>query len=131
METATSAKKKTLLIVDDEDYLVSFLEKLLIGEGYNVLTARNGKEAVDIYQANSEGIDLILMDITMPVMSGIEAYIEISKQDPSIPILLMSAYSRESLNCLGYPHFIQKPMHPTNLFEAIRQTIEGYASCSP
>jgi len=129
MQSDTLAKT-TVLLVDDETDLVSFLEKLLNSEGFNVLTAQNGRQAVDLYESNADSIDLILMDITMPVMNGIEAYIKISERDPRVPILLMSAYSQESLNCLEYPHFIQKPMHPTQLFEAIRKTIEEYASCS-
>ena len=129
--TSTTAKgQKTILLVDDEDYLVLFLGKLLSGEGYNLITASNGRQAVDILEANPGGIDLVLMDITMPVMSGIEAFFEISRLDQNMPILLMSAYSRESLNCLGYPHFIQKPMLPAELFNAIRQTIVEFASCS-
>ena len=130
MNPIVDEDKKTILVVDDEDSLAIFLEKLLKSEGYNVFTASNGKEAVEIYKTNKENIDLVLMDVTMPIMTGLEAHREITQFDPCAPILLMSAYSQDAFEGLTHPHFIQKPMRPTELFESINLAIEKSAQCN-
>ena len=120
MQNTLANVMKTILFIDDEDYLTLSLSKLLIGEGYNVLIVRNCKQAIRTYNDNLLDIDLILMDITMSDMEGIDAYIELLKLAASMPILLMSVYSQASLNCLEYPYFIRKPMHPLTLTKTIK-----------
>lgn len=119
MEGHAPSQTKTILLVDDEEQLMFFIEKLLIKEGYRVILASNGKEAVDTYKADSGSIDLVLMDIVMPVMSGVEACNELLTFDPDASILLMSAYPKDSFECFEQMNFIQKPMHPTDLFSII------------
>lgn len=130
MKSLLNADKKTILIVDDEDQLSFFLQKLMEGEGYNVVTASNGREAVDSFKANPDSIDLVLMDIKMPVMNGIEAHRELKQINPCVPILLMSAYTQESLEGITTSsHFIRKPMRPTELLDAISVVLDESASC--
>jgi CheY-like chemotaxis protein len=130
MKGLLNADKITILVVDDEDQLSFFIKQLMEGEGYNVVIASNGLEAVDSYKANPDSIDLVLMDIQMPVMSGIEAHNELKKINPCVPILLMSAYSQESLEGLATSaHFIRKPMRPTELLNAINIMLDRSASC--
>ena len=109
----------TLLLVDDEEPVSFFLKRLLELEGFTVLTASNGHEAVEFYKANKNSIDLILMDIVMPIMSGIEAVAEIKRFDPSVPALLMSAYDKDSFEGISQLHFIRKPMMPNDLISTI------------
>jgi CheY-like chemotaxis protein len=118
-------KAKTILLVDDEESIMFFLQKLLVREGYNIIKAGNGKEAIEIYKSNPDNIDLILMDITMPVMSGIDAYKELYTHDPDIKILLMSAYSKESFENMEKINFIRKPIYPIDLMEKIRNLLES------
>ena len=116
---------KTILLVDDEESIMFFLQKLLIREGYNIIKANNGKEAVEIYKSNPDNIDLILMDITMPIMSGIEACKELSTHDPDVTILMMSAYSKESFEEMDNINFIRKPIYPTDLMGKIGKLLEN------
>ncbi len=116
---------KTILLVDDEESIMFFLQKLLIREGYNIIKAGNGKEAVEIYKSNPDEVDLILMDITMPVMSGIDAYKELTTHYPNIKILLMSAYSKESFEDVDKINFIRKPIYPADLMERIVKLLEN------
>ena len=116
---------KTILLVDDEESIMFFLQKLLIREGYNIIKANNGKEAVEIYKSNPDNIDLILMDITMPIMSGIEACKELSTHDPDVTILMMSAYSKESFEEMDNINFIRKPIYPADLIEKIGKLLEN------
>lgn len=125
MKTSDNAETKTILLVDDEDSLVIFLEKLLVRQNYNVMTARNGKEAVETYKANSNKIDLILMDISMPVMNGVEAHRALIEYDKDVSVLFMSGFSEEVLKDIKQYYFISKPMEPEELFETIRIILEN------
>lgn len=105
--------KGTILLVDDEENIRDLIKTQLDLLGYNVLSANNGKEAIEIYNNEHKNIDLILLDLIMPVMSGMDAFIELKKLNPDIKILLMSGYSQyEKANELlknGAKGFLQKP----------------------
>lgn len=80
---------KTILIVDDEQKITRILDLQLKHSGYHTLVAENGEEAVGL--ALGHDVDLILMDIMMPVMNGIEAMKQIKIQKPKIPVILLTA----------------------------------------
>ena len=82
--------KKKILVVEDEEGLRLFYEEELKEEGYEVLTARNGKEAIQRLEEGSP--DLIILDIVMPVMDGMEALGRIVGKERKIPILLNTSY---------------------------------------
>ena len=83
--------KKKILVVDDEEGLRLLYEEVLKAEGYEVLTARNGREAIQQLEAGKP--DLIILDIVMPVMDGMEALGRIVGKDRKIPIILNTSYS--------------------------------------
>lgn len=79
-----------LLVVEDEDSLRLFYEEELASEGYEVVTARNGKEALQ--RIDDQRPDLVILDIVMPVMDGMEALGRILGKDRSIPVILHTSY---------------------------------------
>ncbi|MGD0919139.1 MAG: response regulator [Thermodesulfobacteriota bacterium] len=83
--------KKKILVVEDEEGLRLLYEEELEAEGYEVLTARNGKEAIQ--QLEVEKPDLIILDIVMPVMDGMEALGRIVGKERKIPVILNTSYS--------------------------------------
>jgi two-component system response regulator (stage 0 sporulation protein F) len=83
--------KKKILVVDDEEGLRLLYKEVLKEEGYEVLTARNGREAIQ--QLEVEKPDLIILDIVMPVMDGMEALGRIVGKDRKIPIILNTSYA--------------------------------------
>lgn len=104
-------EKKTILITEDNESNYTYLW-LLLRSQYNILRANNGAEAVEI--TSKENIDLILMDIKMPVMTGIEALIEIRKTKPNLPIVMQSSYAfdqdvQEAMSC-GATDYLTKPI---------------------
>ncbi|OGU15621.1 MAG: hypothetical protein A2076_13005 [Geobacteraceae bacterium GWC2_53_11] len=123
MKPLRDTNPKTILLVDDEEGIRFFLEKLLISEGYTIINACNGKKAVEIYKEESTSIDLILMDLNMPVMDGIEAHNELTQFDPEVVIMFMSAYEQEWVNEVQNIHFIRKPMNPAELFNKIDECL--------
>jgi PAS domain S-box-containing protein len=113
----------TILLVDDEQMLLNMGEVLLGMLGFSVITAENGREAVEIYRERGAEIDVILLDLIMPVMGGIEAYHELRKISSAIPIVICSGYSIESV--IGtiaddeHAGFMNKPYKPDSLRDVI------------
>ncbi|MCK4467023.1 MAG: PAS domain S-box protein [Desulfobacterales bacterium] len=103
----------TVLLVDDEDAVLEVGQEVLKALGYRVLTAGDGKEAVEVYRKNRDKIDIVLLDMVMPNMGGGEAYDRMKEIDPDIKVLLLSGFSvdgkaRKILE-RGCNGFIQKP----------------------
>ena len=124
--TPISTRKKTILIAEDEEFNFLYLKTILSSHNFNLLRAHNGKEAVRICKSNSE-IDLILMDIKMPVMNGFEATSKIKKSRPDVPIIAQTAYStkndRNKAYESGCSDFISKPFTQEDLLEKIKTYI--------
>ena len=83
---------KTLLIIDDEKHIRLLYEEEFKDEGYQTLTASNGREGLDVFKQNQEEIDLILLDIKMPEMDGAEFLREIREINTEVSILISTAY---------------------------------------
>jgi two-component system cell cycle sensor histidine kinase/response regulator CckA len=120
--------KETVLLVDDEDMIIDVAQRMLDKLGYKVFTARDGKEAVEVFRKHKEEIDAIVLDMIMPKMSGGEAFDQIKKIKPEIRVLLSSGYSingqaSEILN-RGCNGFIQKPFNLQNLSKSLRTILE-------
>ncbi|NOU47750.1 MAG: response regulator [Bacteroidales bacterium] len=118
-------KSKSLLIAEDEDSNFRLLELMLSGLNFKILRAIDGKKAVDI--CTSTPVDLVLMDIKMPVMDGYEATKQIIRIKPNLPIIAQTAYSTESdkhkaLNC-GCCGFISKPIMKDILLTKINECL--------
>jgi len=105
--------QKTILFVDDEAMIVDVARQLLEKKGYRVLTAGNGQESLDIFKQEKNRIDLVILDMVMPVMGGRDTYICLKTMKPDVKALLSSGYSldkeAETILDLGCNGFIQKP----------------------
>jgi len=116
-----------VLICDDQPDIVNALKIYLKPEGYDLLTAANGKEAVEL--AQNQQIDLILMDIMMPVMDGIVATDKI-REFSNVPIILLTAKSETEdvvlgLN-VGADDYITKPFVPVEVLARVRSQLRRY-----
>jgi DNA-binding NtrC family response regulator len=116
-----------ILIVDDEPTLVQLGEKILTALGYKILTACNGDDACRIYQESKDEIDLVILDVVMPGMSGEEIFHRLREINPQVRVLLSSGYSQEekpqSLIDQGVQGFIQKPYVMKVLANAVRDAL--------
>jgi PAS domain S-box-containing protein len=117
----------TILVVDDEPELRRLAGLILERSGYSVLFAQNGQEAVEIFRQNTPGITAVLLDMTMPVMGGREAFGLIREIQPSVPIIVSSGYAeastREELGCGAIAGFIQKPYTRAKLLECVQAAL--------
>ena len=121
--------KGKILVVDDEVNITQILEFSIGAEGYEVITAANGEEAID--KARREQPDLIILDIMMPKIDGYEAC-RILKSNPltkGIPVVLLTAKGRDIDKRLGYEvgatDYIIKPFSPNKLVDRIHQLLVG------
>jgi len=119
-------RKKTLLIVDDDIFLVDIMAFTLKQSGFEIIKAHNGQEAIDII--NKEHIDLVLTDIMMPVMDGFELTENLRKNDTTknIPIIFLTAKSNvEDKNKgfnIGINDYVVKPFNLKDLVSRINKT---------
>lgn len=120
-------KKGKVLVVDDEINITQILEFSIGAEGYDVITAMNGEEAID--KARREQPDLIILDIMMPRIDGYEAC-RILKANPltkNIPVILLTAKGRDIDKRLGYEvgatDYIVKPFSPNKLIDKIQKLL--------
>lgn len=121
-----SRGKTTILIVDDEKTAHQLYTIMLESAGYQLLHAENGKEAVELFAGNP-GINLILMDIKMPVMDGYEATRQIKKINGHVPIIAQTAYAlpadQKQAREAGCNAHLSKPVSRPILIETIQKYI--------
>lgn len=104
---------KVLLVAEDEDFNYIFLEEILIDTNVKLIRAKDGQEAIQLFETNPE-IDLILMDMQMPVINGYDATRSIKKLKQEIPIIAQTAYhygeAYEEIMAAGCDDFVTKPI---------------------
>jgi len=120
--------RETVLVVDDEKIVADVTCKMLANLGYQVLYAGSGKEAVDIYRSRRHEIDLVILDMIMPGVSGGMAFDDIKSINPDAKVILSSGYSlngeaQEIMN-RGVRAFLQKPFALEELSQKIRNVLE-------
>jgi len=116
-----------ILIVDDEEPIRRLVSKILTSLGYTALTARNGREALEFFAKRNGAIDLILLDMVMPEMSGSECLIELKKIDPSVRVIITTGYGLndvvQELIDAGAVGFVQKPFTAARISEEIARVL--------
>ena len=118
---------KTVLLVDDEEIVIGVGRQMLEKLGFSVLTAENGKEALDVYSNYQNDIDFVLLDMIMPDMGAAETYDGLQAINPVIKVLLSSGYGVDQqtgeLLRRGCSGFIQKPFNMQSLSEKIEEIL--------
>ncbi len=118
-----------ILVVDDEPIMRKIAVKVLEDSGYEVISAADGAEGVDVYKKKCHEIKLVLLDMLMPKKSGKEAYIEMKAFNPDVKVLLTSGFSDdervEEAIRLGVNAFIEKPYTFVELSRAVHHVLSG------
>jgi DNA-binding response OmpR family regulator len=120
--------KETILLTEDEAVLRNFLKGLFESKGYRVYTAADGLEAVEVYKARHGEIDLVLTDVGLPKMNGVDEFKKMREIDPQVKILLASGFiepeTKAELLRSGAKGFIQKPYKPYDVLKEIRKILD-------
>jgi two-component system cell cycle sensor histidine kinase/response regulator CckA len=125
----SSINSQTIMVVEDEPAVLNLVANILQGEGYKVLCAQSGEEALQIVGEHVGGIDLVLTDIVMPGMNGGEFVRRLLPLKPEIHVLYMSAYTKYAVVNHGVlesvSSFIWKPFSPAELLRKVREVLNG------
>ena len=120
---------ETLLLVEDEAAVRASVRRLLEWHGYTVLEARNGEDALRVYEANESGIDLVLTDVIMPEMGGHELIERLRARDPGLRVLFMSGYTERAFTSNGSmppgTGFVEKPFTVETLMRRLREVLDA------
>jgi PAS domain S-box-containing protein len=123
------AGNETILVIDDEEVVRQTAKSALESYGYNVVVAENGKEGVDLFHELGDEVAAVLLDMTMPVMSGEEALMHLKNARQDVPVVLSSGYDEAEATRLftgkGLAGFVQKPYTAACLAEKMKVVLEG------
>jgi PAS domain S-box-containing protein len=123
--------RETVLLVEDEPVVLTFVDEFLTRQGYTVLKASDAEEALDVAKAHNGRIDLLLSDVVMPGVNGVDLCRRMMRSDPDLKVLLMSGYTGKRLASdaaaaeLSRSHFLQKPFTAEQLGWKIREVLES------
>jgi CheY-like chemotaxis protein len=117
----------TVLVVDDEEMVRSLAKAALLAQGWQVLEAADGQQAVDVFLQQRQAIDVVVLDLTMPVMSGHEVFRQLREIDPQVKVIFASGYAEEQLEeseRQAMAGFIKKPYRPQEVVQAVRAVLK-------
>lgn len=124
-----AGERELVMIVDDEDLVTMLAQRVLADEGYRVLTAKDGFQAIEIYGKLKKEIALIILDFTMPVMDGADVFDELLAINPRVPVVLSSGFAEQEklrgMLARGLRGFIPKPYTQQKLLTQIRSTLDA------
>jgi CheY-like chemotaxis protein len=122
------SKNELILVIDDEDIIRRTAKSMLERYGYTVIVAENGKEGVELFQVLAGKVVVVLLDMTMPIMNGEEAFSRLKSIKPDVKVILSSGYNEveavRRFTGKGLAGFIQKPYSSITLGEKLRAVIE-------
>ena len=128
-EMLNKIKPYGILIADDDPDFVNSILEMMEANGYTVYTAHDGEEAVE--RIKSDGIDVLILDLRMPLLSGLEVYVELKKSGHTVPTIIVTAYAKEEvdaldrLETLSITGILTKPFDPKVLILAIEDFIKS------
>jgi CheY-like chemotaxis protein len=127
-ETQLLKGTETILLVDDHEGLRASADEMLQALGYRTLLARNGSEALEVFKANGDRVDLVLMDVVMPELNGPEAYAKMAELRPGIKVIFTTGYTSEAALLISRlakgTAILQKPYGLASLSHNIRRALD-------
>jgi len=129
IRTMPRGGSETILLVDDEEMIRDIGSRILTKAGYNIITASNGKEALQVYQERGHDIALVILDLIMPEMGGKHCLENLIRLDPSVRVVIASGFSadgqtKEALGG-GAKGFVSKPFDMRQLLQTVRKVLDG------
>ena len=127
--TPIAGGTETILVAEDEDRVMALLVDLLQSQGYRVLTARDGAEAIALLASSTIPVDLVVLDVVMPKVSGLEVVAHLRRTVPDLPILVSTGFGTAAIDSaiLKLPGLaiLEKPYSPYELFRVVRELLDA------
>ncbi len=115
---------ETLMVVDDEDLVRRSTSRLFTELGYRVLEAENGLRCLDLFEQHRSGIDLVILDLSMPGVSGREVLRQLKAQQPRLKVVVFTGYAADPMEFAGLAQVIEKPFSLRQLAAVVRRTLD-------
>jgi PAS domain S-box-containing protein len=116
-------KSGRVLVVDDDESVLDLACEFLERAGFDVLAACGGQVGIDLFRTHSDDIDAVVLDLVMPGVGGVEAFVEILRIRPEMPVVVTSGYDKEKaverFSARGFSSFLYKPYEPEELVESV------------
>jgi two-component system cell cycle sensor histidine kinase/response regulator CckA len=120
--------QRTVLVVEDERIMLRLLAKFLSRQGYQVLLAADGEQAIDGYCRHKTEIDVVLLDVGLPKVSGVDVFCKMKKENPDVRVVVASGYldaqMKTEMYRAGVKAFVDKPYLLPEMLETLRSATE-------
>jgi DNA-binding response OmpR family regulator len=123
LASSGGASKRQILVVDDDCSVRELLARVLMGEGYDVVSAKDGEES--LAAASATPIDLVLLDLNLPGMSGWDTFDKLTQKHPLVPVIIITARPNQVFTAMaaGAGALLEKPLDFSNLLRTISSLI--------
>ena len=125
---------ESILVAEDHEGIRELAQHTLASQGYRVILTSNGKDAVRMYKAKSKEIGLVVLDVVMPFLGGLEAYSHMCAIRPGLPVIFMTGHVAEPVSLNSRLNegavLLQKPYTPETLSRTVRRTLDAKSSGS-
>ena len=122
--TMVSNSTATVLVVEDEESMLHALEKILAKQGYKVLKASDGEMALDTYERHNQAIDVVLLDLGLPKISGRDVLLRMKNRNPDVKVVIASGHFEDEMNSdidqAGVKHLLRKPYMPDEVIKILQ-----------
>ena len=128
MSTGPTAEREIVLVVDDEPTVRRLARRVLLEDGFEVIEAADGAEALDLVEGSADPLRVVVSDIVMPKLNGVQLLQRLSITHPGLPVILMSGYAGPELAERGIQapcSLLVKPFKPEELVAEVRRCIRG------
>jgi CheY-like chemotaxis protein len=119
----TAPGRRTVLVIDDEDYMLEVVRDCLAAQGHATFLAQSGAEGIELLRTHGDRIDLVILDLSMPGLGGVETLRRLREADPEVSVVLSSGFAEEEavaqLRGMTLSGFLQKPYRMKDLVQAV------------
>jgi CheY-like chemotaxis protein len=124
----------TILIVEDEQVMLRVVEKVLLQHGYQVLVASDGEEAIEVYRRHKLEIDVVLLDVDLPKLTGWDVLLKMKEENPDVRVVIATGFLEPKMKTemfrVTVKHFVDKPYMLDEVVETLQTLIDAPVASS-
>ncbi|HVH91973.1 MAG TPA: response regulator [Candidatus Acidoferrum sp.] len=124
----------TILIVEDEQVMLRVVEKVLLQHGYQVLVASDGEEAIEVYRRHKLEIDVVLLDVDLPKLTGWDVLLKMKEENPDVRVVIATGFlepkMKTEMSRVTVKHFVDKPYMLDEVVETLQSLIDAPVASS-
>jgi CheY-like chemotaxis protein len=124
----------TILIVEDEQLMLRLVEKVLLQHGYQVLVASDGEEAIEVYRRHKLEIDVVLLDVDLPKLTGWDVLLKMKEENPDVRVVIATGFLEPKMKTemfrVTVKHFVDKPYMLDEVVETLQTLIDAPVASS-